>query len=240
MQIVPAAIAVLLAYMVKGMCGFGNTLVFSTFMSFFSNTVQITPVEVVMGLPSNAYMCWKERKHFHWKIILPVAAIIAAGCIPGILFLKNASPQILKVVFGFLVIGLGVEMLIRERAQKRKGSRWTLMGIGLLAGVMSGLYGIGALLAAYMSRTTDTPAEFRGNICMTFLITDAVRLALYAATGIITADILMTVLKLFPFSIIGLAGGIFLSKRINETLVKRAIIVLLILSGVSLAITNLL
>jgi hypothetical protein len=38
-----SAAAVTLAYMVKGLTGFANTLVFSTIMSFFSNNVAITP-----------------------------------------------------------------------------------------------------------------------------------------------------------------------------------------------------
>jgi len=239
MNLTIAAAAVVVSYFFKGLCGFGNTLIFATAMSFFSNTVSITPVESVLCMPSTAFIAWKNRKDLHWNIILPVAAIMVAGCIPGILVLKNSSPIALKIVFGVLVMALGVEMLLRERAGKQKGSKLVLGLLGLLAGIMSGLFGVGALLTAYMSRTTETAGEFRGNICMVFFINDLTRLVLYIATGVLNRDILITVLKLAPFMAAGLAAGNILADRINEKAVKTVITVLLILSGASLVITNL-
>lgn len=240
MNLAIAAAAVVVSYFFKGLCGFGNTLIFSSIMSFFANTISITPVESVLCLPSTSFIAWKNRKDLHWNIILPVAAIMVAGCIPGILVLKNSSPVALKIVFGIIVIALGVEMLLRERSGKKKGSKLVLALIGLLAGVMSGLFGVGALMTAYMSRTTETAGEFRGNICMVFLINDLTRLVLYIATGVLNAQILLTVLKLAPFMVLGLAAGNMLADKINEKAVKTAITVLLILSGVSLVITNIL
>ena len=240
MNIAIAAAAVIVSYFFKGLCGFGNTLIFSSIMSFFANTVSITPVESVLCLPSTSFIAWKNRKDLHWNIILPVAAIMVAGCIPGILVLKNSSPVALKIVFGVIVIALGVEMLLRERAGKKKGSKLVLGLIGLLAGAMSGLFGVGALMSAYMSRTTETAGEFRGNICMVFLINDLTRLVLYIATGVLNMEILVTVLKLAPCMALGLAAGNFLADKINEKAVKKAITVLLILSGVSLVVTNIL
>jgi len=240
MNLAIAAAAVVVSYFFKGLCGFGNTLIFSSIMSFFANTVSITPVESVLCLPSTSFIAWKNRKDLHWNIILPVAAIMVAGCIPGILVLKNSSPVALKIVFGIIVIALGVEMLLREHSGKKKGSKLVLALIGLLAGVMSGLFGVGALMTAYMSRTTETAGEFRGNICMVFLINDLTRLVLYIATGVLNAQILLTVLKLAPFMALGLAVGNLLADKINEKAVKTAITVLLILSGVSLVLTNIL
>ena len=54
--------AVICAYLVKGMCGFANTLVFSTMMSFTANNVQISPLELVVGYPSNLILTVKNRK----------------------------------------------------------------------------------------------------------------------------------------------------------------------------------
>lgn len=240
MNLAVAAVAVVVSYFFKGLCGFGNTLIFSTIMSFFANTVAITPVESVLCLPSTMFIAWKNRKDLHWNIILPVAAIMIAGCIPGVLFLKNSSPVALKIIFGVIVVALGVEMLLRERSGKQKGNKFVLGFIGLLAGAMSGLFGVGALMSAYMSRTTETAGEFRGNICTVFLINDLTRLVLYTATAVLNAQILLTVLKLVPFMVIGLAAGNYLADKIDEKSVKRVITVLLILSGVSLIITNIL
>lgn len=240
MNLLIAIPAVAIAYFFKGLCGFGNTLIFATIMTFFTNTVSITPIESVLCMPSSIVIAWKNRKELRWRIILPVAAVMVAGCIPGTLLLKNTSPVALKIAFGLIVVALGIEMLLRKRTPKQKGSKFVLGLIGLLAGAMSGLFGIGALLSAYMSRTTQTTNEFRGNICMVFLINDFTRLVLYIATGMLNVEILLTVCKLAPFMLIGLFAGDKLAGKVDERIVRRSISILLVLSGVSLVATNLL
>ena len=42
-----------LAYFVKGLTGFANTLIFSTLLSFTSDNVNISPVELIVGYPAN-------------------------------------------------------------------------------------------------------------------------------------------------------------------------------------------
>ena len=45
--------AIFLAYVVKGITGFGNTLVFSSIVGLFLDNRNISPVELVVGYPSN-------------------------------------------------------------------------------------------------------------------------------------------------------------------------------------------
>ncbi len=54
--------AIIAAFFVKGLCGFANTLVFTTILSFGNSNVNISPVELILGYPTNAILAWKERK----------------------------------------------------------------------------------------------------------------------------------------------------------------------------------
>lgn len=155
-----------------------NTLVFSTMLSFSTNNVNISPVELVLGLPSNIMISYKERKSVQWKVCLPLAGLVLLGDIPGILLLKNTNTQVIKGIFGFVIIAIGVEMLLREYMRKTKKSQLLLITIGILCG----LYGIGALLAAYMGRVTDNSSSFKGNLCIVFLIDNLFRLVMYGVT----------------------------------------------------------
>ena len=112
--------AAVCAYFVKGLCGFANTLVFSTILSFSTNNVNISPVELVLGLPSNIMISYKEHKSVQWKVCLPLAGLVLLGDIPGILILKNTNTQVIKGIFGFVIIAIGVEMLLREYMRKTK------------------------------------------------------------------------------------------------------------------------
>lgn len=229
--------AAVCAYFVKGLCGFANTLVFSTILSFSTNNVNISPVELVLGLPSNIMISYKERKSVQWKVCLPLAGFVLLGDIPGILLLKNTNTQVIKGIFGFVIIAIGVEMLLREYMGKTKKSQLLLITIGILSGILCGLYGIGALLAAYMGRVTDNSSSFKGNLCIVFLIDNLFRLVMYSVTGIITLATLKQSVILFPFMALGLFLGMKGSSFLDEKKIKKLVIIMLILSGVSLIVT---
>lgn len=233
--------AIICAFIVKGMCGFANTLVFSSILSFQTNNINITPVELLTGYLSNIIMAWKERKNLEIKVWLPLSILVIIGAIPGIFLLKNGDVTSIKIFFGVIVTLIGIEMFCREyQKKKRKASGIFLVLIGVLSGFLCGLFGIGALLAAYISRTTDSSSAFRGNICVVFIIENTFRIVLYSITGIMTLAIVKQAVILFPFMHLGLGLGILLSKVLNESVVKKAVIILLILSGISLILTNLL
>ena len=237
-------IATLCAFFVKGLCGFANTLVFTTVLAFGNNNINISPVELLLGYPTNAILAWKERKSIKWRVCLPLALLVLLGNIPGILFLKNADTEVLKIIFGFVIVVVGVEMLFRERkpqkikSQKGRKSKMMLGIIGVLSGLLCGLYGIGALLGAYVSRVTEDSSSFKANICVVFLAENTFRIVMYAIWGILTMDIFKQAIVLAPLMLFGLFLGIKSSKVLDEKIVKKIVIVMLVVSGVALVCSN--
>ena len=139
-------IAAVAAYFIKGLCGFANTLVLTSILSFGAANANISPIDLLLGYPANLILTWKNRRRLDAKVWLPLA-----GSLPGALLLKHVDARAIKLVFGAVVIGLGTEMLTREFIQRRAcSSRWMLAVIGVAAGVLCGLFGVGALLAAYV------------------------------------------------------------------------------------------
>ena len=66
-------IAALCAFYVKGLCGFANTLVFTSILSFGNANINISPIELILGYPTNLIISFKERKSIDLKICLPLA-----------------------------------------------------------------------------------------------------------------------------------------------------------------------
>ena len=232
-------IAAICAFFVKGLCGFANTLVFTTILSFGNNNVNISPVELILGYPSNAVLAWKERKSIKWSVCVPLAILVIVGSIPGILFLKNSDTTVIKIIFGFVIICIGTEMFFREiRAKKMKQSKLVLGIIGFLSGLLCGLYGIGALLGAYINRVTDDSHSFKANICVVFLAENTFRIIMYSLLGIITLQTVQQAVILIPLMVLGLVLGMVSSKALDEKWVKRIVIVMLIVSGSALVINS--
>lgn len=233
-------IAALCAYIAKGLTGFANTLLFSTILSFGNNNISISPVELILGYPTNVIMAWKERKSIQWDMCIPLSILMLIGNIPGVFMLKAVNPQLVKIIFGFVISFIGIEMLLNEKkVKKEKHSKLVMVFVGLLAGVMCGLYGIGALLAVYLGRVMEDTKAFKANLCVVFLAENTFRIFAYTYLGIITADIVKRAVVLLPCMIIGLFIGMKSCEYLNEKTVKKLIIITLIISGMSLIVSNL-
>ncbi len=232
-------VATVAAFFVKGLCGFANTLVFTSILSFGVSNANISPVELLLGFPTNVILAWKERKSIRWSICLPLALLVVIGTIPGALFLKNADSGSIKIVFGVIIVLIGLEMLLRSRnTAGLKQSKVVLVIIGILSGVLCGLYGVGALLGAYISRVTDDSHSFKANICTVFVIENVLRIILYSVWGILTFDIFRQAVVLIPFMLIGLYAGMLSGKFLDEKIVRKLVILMLIISGAALIVTN--
>ena len=175
-------IAAFTAYFIKGLCGFANTLVFTSILSFGAANANISPVELLIGYPTNFILTWKS---LDYKVYLPLAALVLAGSIPGALLLKNADVSNIKVIFGNVAVLFGLEMLFRDK-----------------------------------KRVEGNP------------------LSQSSPRSRLTFDTLKSALMLIPIAILGLFAGMKSSSLLKEKTVRRMMAVLLILSGVSLALQN--
>ena len=209
------AFSAFLAYFVKGLCGFANTLVFSSILSFWQDNIYITPIDLPLSLISNLLLVFHDHKALSVKIWGSGAFFMILGIIPGTFFLKAGDPALIKIILGFLTMGLALQMLLKKKSAGGAGSALSHALIAILAGFISGLLGIGALISIYMARVTNSLEAFRGNLSLLFIMTNLFRFAIY------------------------ILGGTMLSSRLGGTLVRRVIIFFLLLSGVALVVTNL-
>lgn len=232
-------IASLFAFFVKGLCGFANTLVFTSILSLGNDNISISPVELLLGYPTNCIIAFRERKYIRAKICIPISVLVILGSILGVLILKKADGRIIKIACGFVLMVVACEMLFkREQKERSQNSRIILYLVGFLSGILCGLYGIGALLGAYFAGITEDSREFKANICVVFLVENTFRIILYVALGIMNLKVLKTFLLLVPFMLLGLFCGMKSSRMLNEKTVGKIVVVMILVSGAFLIATN--
>lgn len=232
-------LAAVVAYFMKGLCGFANTLVFTSILSFGTSNANISPIDLLLGYPMNLILTWKNRKSLDLKIYLPLAGLVLAGSVPGAFLLKSVDERAIKLVFGIVVVALGAEMLLGEHGKKyARSSKAVLAIIGVTAGLLCGMFGVGVLLAAYVSRVTEGSSSFKANISAVFIVDNTFRIVLYSALGLLSLGTVKFILLLIPFALLGLFAGIKCSRYMDENVVGKITSVLLVLSGVSLILKN--
>ena len=235
-------IAILAAYFVKGLAGFGNSLIHTGVMAFFLENSVITPVDLLLTLPANIAMMWKHRAHLIRRIWLPAALISAIFLVPGALLLRNLNGRIIKLIFGAVVIAISLDLL-RNKDQTNAAptvlSRVITWIMIVLSGILSGMFGVGALMAAAMGKMTGSSRELKANMSAVYSLNDTFRVIIYSLTGLLTWPRVLQALTLFPAMAVGLFLGMKCAGKLSERSVRLCIVVVLAASGLMLIINNL-
>ena len=232
-------LVVTLGYFVKGTAGFGNSLIHTGLMAFFMNNADLTPVDYVLAMPANIALTVKHRKYLIPKLWIPGALITMAASVPGVLLLKNLDGRALKVLFGIVIALLGADMLRRKDPGRRPPPRWAVLTLTAVSGTVNGLFGIGVLLAAVMGRVIEDTRAFKANISAIFSAGSIAMLPVYLLTGLLTKDVFLRALSLYPAMGLGLFLGIRFAGRLKEETIRKCTAVLLIACGIFLAAGNL-
>lgn len=225
-------------FVIKGLVGFGNPLISGPLLSMRMDNAVITPGNLMMDAPVNAYIAWKNRKNFNPKRVLPILIACMAGVVPGTLLLKFSMPWIIKVALGVLVVIIGVEMATRSKRKVTEGKENAVIRtlVAFVSGVCAGLFGINMLIIAYLERTAKEHDEFKGSLCFLFLIENIFRLCNYLIIGIVTKEALLLFACTIPAAIVGMAISNVLAPRLPEKAVKRGVVAMFLLGGISIII----
>lgn len=232
-------VSIALSFIIKGLVGFGDPLVYTPLLSVFLPNSTITPGLLPVSLVLNARVVWKNRTHFSPQLVLPIAAFVMLGIIPGTLLLQYGSPSVLKLLLGLVIIAMGVEMLTRKSGSGKPNALLRSV-MSFLSGVTAGLFGIDLLFLAYLERVSQRREEFRGNVCFIFILEGIFRTVLYLWSGMFTTQSLLLSLISLPAALLGMWVGSLLDRHVSDRLSHRFIIYVFILGGVSTSIYALL
>jgi uncharacterized protein len=231
-----ASLIVFTAYVVFGLCGFGSTLVAVPLLAHFFPLKFVIPVIVLVDCAASLHQGFRLRAGVNKRDMLPLLPFVIAGMVIGVMVLARAPGDVLLPVLGIFVTAYGIYYAVKQAAVFRL-ARWTAAPIGLVAGTTSSLFGMGGpLYVTYLAGRGSTPDQIRATMPVIFSITTVGRIALFALTGLVTGDVLLTAALLAPVMALGLWCGNRWHARFTRSDVVRAIGVLLALSGVSLLV----
>ena len=226
-------IVVAVSFIIKGLAGFGDPLLYNPLLSMRMENKSISPGMLPVSLLLNAVIVFRSRRSIHPEKVLPICFWVVLGIIPGTLLLKYSTSWILKVALGSLIIILGIEMLTRSDETSSKPNPVLMAVMSFSSGVTSALFGINLLFLVYLERTTKNRDEFRGSICLVFLIESVFRLISYIANDIITTFSLSLSAISVPAALAGMWIGIQIDKKIDDSLIKKLIVYVFIIGGLS-------
>lgn len=234
-----ASAAVLSAYVIFAISGFGSTLIAIPLLAHLFALKFAVPVVVILDAVASFSQGFRLRGGLNKRDVAPLLPFLVAGMLIGVSILVRVPGKFLLPTLGLLVAAFGVYYTFRRDSAFRFG-RWMAAPFGLLGGTTSSVFGVGGpFYVMYLAGRGSTPEQIRSTMPLIFMFTTVGRIVLFSIAGLMTRDVLITAAALIPVMFVGLWVGNRLHLNISRDHAVRVIGTLLTLSGISLLIRSL-
>lgn len=230
------AIGAAAAGFVQGLTGFAFGLIALAFWAWVLEPQIAGPLVVLGSALGHVFSLARARRGFDLKRMLPMLAGGIIGVPFGVELLRHVNAETFKLGIGALLLIYCPTLLLSHKvpALARAGAGADA-AVGAASGVLGGLGGLsGALSTLWCSlRGWDRDAQRAVFQSFNFAMQIAT-LCTYAVTGIITQDLLRDFAVAAPAIVIPAFIGGRLYARFSDLGFRRAVLVLLTLSGLVL------
>jgi uncharacterized protein len=231
--IVYVALVLFVAYLVRGIAGFGSGLIAVPMLTLVAPVPLVVPLVVSLDYIGSASQGMKNRGYVAWKEQLMLVPFMLVGIGAGLLLLHAIPTVVLSKVLGGFVITYAIYQLLPMPALG--GSRLCAILCGCLGGLVGTLFGTGGpFYVMYLKLRDLDKSVFRATFATNFLIDGAIRLVSYAVIGLFRWQLLAYLLAALPMVVAGLYLGGRLQIDWSQNAFARFISLLLFVSGLAL------
>jgi uncharacterized protein len=238
------ALVVFIAFSVEATAGFGSIMISLALGTLIWPIGELLPVVVPSSLGLSCYLLMRYGRAANWRLLLRVVLpVMGVGTAVGMFLVPSASPDLLRLMLGVVVIGAAVHGLLSMRNDRRapRGASIASLIWMLVAGVVHGMIATGgpALVYALEGAGMDK-RSFRSTLAVVWVVLNVILTVSFVSSGALGTEQVRTLSWLLPVVAVALLAGEFLHSRVSETIFRGAVFSLLVATGFLLAIPALL
>lgn len=226
------------AAFVIGAVGFADALILNAVWLHIMEPVAAVPLIVACGIVMHATPLYRLRKSLDFTRLAPFAVFGVLGVPVGTWALDYMEPQLFRTIIGALLMVYGVWVITRPHTSLGEaGGRAADSAVGMLGGVMGGFAGLSGLFPTMWVGIRGWHRDRqRGTYQPFVLVMHATGIATFAASGMITMRTGVDFLWCLPAVVVGSWLGVKVYPFLNDTLFRRLVVGLILISGISLIV----
>lgn len=231
------ALIAILAGLVKGISGFGSSLVTIPLLRIVYGINRLDEI-VIMMITFNVllnFLLLFESKGFSLKSIKKVYLLTGTGVVftfIGLSLLEYLDKTIISnVAAGLILIAVFVQVykLYVKNPITLKPYKWLQVIVGAFSGLGNGIASVdGPPVVFYMTSINADKVTFKNTLAAHFLVMGIMGVTIMILRGMYTETIIINSMYFMLFSSIGLGIGMVMSKKMNESIFQKVILVILV------------
>jgi uncharacterized membrane protein YfcA len=237
LEIVFAALVLVVAYAVRGATGFGGQAIAVPLIALILPLQVVVPAVTVLTVLSS-FTYWRDRHKIVWGEIGRLLPFTLIGVVAGLYVFQQVDPRTLTKAFGVFVILYALFSLRRARASSAPPRHARLIGsvLSTISGALGAIFGAaaGPMYVIYFNLLRYEKEAFRATVTTILMFQAVARVAGYSRLGFYDQTVLLLIVAGLPMMLIGARLGGFMAGRIEQQTFNRCVAALLLMSGVAL------
>ena len=226
--------ATLVAFIVRGLSGFGSSMIGIGALSIVLPPAQVVPAFLAIELLTSVNLLPGVWRQIDWRSLRWVIAGCAVSTPLGLTLLAQLDANPMRLVVSACLMAIALLMLsgLAQRFTPRATpGPLGAFAVGGAAGLLNGAAGIGGPPAIVFYFATTAAAVSRATLIAFFLFTDLYALLWAGAAGLLATTGWPLIAVALPFSLAGIWLGQRLYLQLDEARLRRLIWALLALLG---------
>ena len=228
-------IGIFSGFFVQTLMGFAGALIALPILVLAIQLPDAVAYISIFYMFSSMFLVKQEWRYINRKIILELLISSIIGVIAGVWLLGNSQPMILKKGLGFFILLYVIYFLFKESIAFKKNKLKFVLGF--FGGFFSGVFSTGGPLYVILVKNSVTEIRtFRATMIGILAMVTFIRIPVLGWEGILTIHHFYYAMMVFPFFLLAQYLGKKAYNQLNETVLKRGILVLLLCSGILLVV----
>ena len=225
---------IILAYLVRGIAGFGSGLIAIPLLAMLLPLSVVVPTVVLLDYLASAGHGIQHRESIQWPEIFTLIPFAAIGVVSALFLFKTIDAQLLLKALGVFIVLYALYSFFSIEIKTQFKRLWAVPA-GTLAGFIGTLFGTGGpFYVLYLQSRKLGKTEFRATFATVFLFDGFARLTGYLATGFFSLNLLKLIIIAIPIMVVSMYIGGKIHTSLSQETFQRGISVLLVVSGLSL------
>ncbi len=226
------ALIILVASTVKGLTGFGFALTSLPLLTIFLAPKTAVPLITVCSVFLDGYTLYEARKNVQYRAIIPLVISGIIGMILGTYFLVSLDSQVIRLAIGIVTVLFTAASMMGIR-REINNEKMASIPVGLVSGILGGSMSIsGPPIVLFFNNQNIEKTVFRANLIAYFFSLYVATVPAYVFGNLITVDLLGSSAVMVPIMFLGATMGIRLSRRVDEGVFKKIVLLLVLVTGI--------
>ena len=223
-----------LAYLIRGIAGFGSALVAVPLLLFILPFKTVVPLIVALDYIAASSHGVRYRKNICWHDILPLLPFTLTGILIAIYLFKTIDVKLLTLILGSMIMIYAIYSLLPYQPQKKHHRGWAIPA-GSLGGLVGTLFGTGGpFYVIYLKLRQLDKTEFRATIAMIFFLDGGARLIALLLSSVYNLRLFFMLLLSLPIMFMAMYIGGHIHTNLSQATFQRIISIILLFSGLGI------